>query len=405
MFREKPALHRYPGSMAKRTHTLATHIVDNYDGDAAAIWRDVHDPKELFDRLPRAPRIRRGEGEDLPRGPRQATRRRATGLGAVRGTVRRLEPTLGRRHRLARERSQRVRAWKQEQKTKGKSKAECAGSLAANAIRGGGARGSHGAVVGIRLVRPRRVEARGQLRHLPRRRTRLDHVFGERPSRGRRHGRPPATVATTDAVVRRRACRRGTRAPRCRGCRDRLGAGALTPVSSGSTASWRTPGSEHDISPRSAGASSTIERRNGVSGVTSTGDTPPSAHAKPSMATAPAAPHPSSSGGRVVDAARRDERAQDHEVLAPARSGVAARYALASSAPSLSATSVSAPTGGAVIRDDLRGGAHARGRGARGACRRACTAAARRRRCHGTRSATAEERRARTDRHGRPTWC
>src|SRR5712692_10603521 len=39
VFRQKPALHRYPASMGKRTHALATHIVEKYDGDAAAIWR------------------------------------------------------------------------------------------------------------------------------------------------------------------------------------------------------------------------------------------------------------------------------------------------------------------------------------------------------------------------------
>jgi uncharacterized HhH-GPD family protein len=60
VFRRKPALHRYPASMAKRTHALATHIVDQYDGDAAAIWRDVQDAKELFDRLRALP----GYGEE-----------------------------------------------------------------------------------------------------------------------------------------------------------------------------------------------------------------------------------------------------------------------------------------------------------------------------------------------------
>src|SRR4051812_49514621 len=43
IFREKPALHRYPGSMAKRTHALATHIVEEYGGDAAAIWTTAPD--------------------------------------------------------------------------------------------------------------------------------------------------------------------------------------------------------------------------------------------------------------------------------------------------------------------------------------------------------------------------
>jgi uncharacterized HhH-GPD family protein len=46
-FREKPALHRYPGSMAKRVHDLAVHIRDRYDGDAARVWTDAADSKEL----------------------------------------------------------------------------------------------------------------------------------------------------------------------------------------------------------------------------------------------------------------------------------------------------------------------------------------------------------------------
>jgi uncharacterized HhH-GPD family protein len=51
VFRGPPALHRYPGSMAKRVQALAALIVERYDGDAAAVWRDVADGRELFDRL------------------------------------------------------------------------------------------------------------------------------------------------------------------------------------------------------------------------------------------------------------------------------------------------------------------------------------------------------------------
>jgi uncharacterized HhH-GPD family protein len=51
VFRGPPALHRYPGSMAKRVQALAAQIVERYDGDAAAVWRDVPDGRELFVRL------------------------------------------------------------------------------------------------------------------------------------------------------------------------------------------------------------------------------------------------------------------------------------------------------------------------------------------------------------------
>ncbi|MGZ4754182.1 MAG: HhH-GPD-type base excision DNA repair protein [Acidimicrobiia bacterium] len=50
-FRDKPALHRYPGSMAKRTQALCQVITDTYDGDAAKIWLRVRDPEVLFERL------------------------------------------------------------------------------------------------------------------------------------------------------------------------------------------------------------------------------------------------------------------------------------------------------------------------------------------------------------------
>jgi uncharacterized HhH-GPD family protein len=49
---EKPAVHRFPGSMAKRIQTLAQIIVDRYDGDAAGLWT-AGDPDgpELLRRL------------------------------------------------------------------------------------------------------------------------------------------------------------------------------------------------------------------------------------------------------------------------------------------------------------------------------------------------------------------
>jgi uncharacterized HhH-GPD family protein len=47
VFREKPALHRYPGAMAQRVGELAAHIRDRYDGDAARVWSDAADAGEL----------------------------------------------------------------------------------------------------------------------------------------------------------------------------------------------------------------------------------------------------------------------------------------------------------------------------------------------------------------------
>ncbi len=47
VFRQIPAVHRYPGSMAKRVHDLAVHIRDDYDSDAARVWTDAADAGEL----------------------------------------------------------------------------------------------------------------------------------------------------------------------------------------------------------------------------------------------------------------------------------------------------------------------------------------------------------------------
>lgn len=53
---EKPAIHRFPGSMAKRIQMLAQIIVDRYDGDAAALWTAGEpDGKELLKRLKALP--------------------------------------------------------------------------------------------------------------------------------------------------------------------------------------------------------------------------------------------------------------------------------------------------------------------------------------------------------------
>lgn len=55
VFKTKPALHRFPGSMAKRTHALAQVIVDEYGGDAAAIWTTATTGDELLERLQALP--------------------------------------------------------------------------------------------------------------------------------------------------------------------------------------------------------------------------------------------------------------------------------------------------------------------------------------------------------------
>ncbi|MFJ6832791.1 HhH-GPD-type base excision DNA repair protein [Streptomyces sp. NPDC091209] len=52
---EKPAVHRYPGSMGKRIHQLCHYLVEHYDGDAAAVWKDAATGEELLRRLKELP--------------------------------------------------------------------------------------------------------------------------------------------------------------------------------------------------------------------------------------------------------------------------------------------------------------------------------------------------------------
>jgi uncharacterized HhH-GPD family protein len=47
VFFEKPVIHRYPRSMAKRVQELAVHVRDRYDGDASRVWTDAASPDEL----------------------------------------------------------------------------------------------------------------------------------------------------------------------------------------------------------------------------------------------------------------------------------------------------------------------------------------------------------------------
>lgn len=47
-FREQPAIHRYPGNMSKRISALAATIENDYDGDAAQVWKRAKSPEELL---------------------------------------------------------------------------------------------------------------------------------------------------------------------------------------------------------------------------------------------------------------------------------------------------------------------------------------------------------------------
>jgi uncharacterized HhH-GPD family protein len=51
VFRERPAIHRFPGAMAKKIHALAAHVAVRYDGDAGRIWSEAESAEELDQRL------------------------------------------------------------------------------------------------------------------------------------------------------------------------------------------------------------------------------------------------------------------------------------------------------------------------------------------------------------------
>ncbi|HEX6447810.1 MAG TPA: HhH-GPD-type base excision DNA repair protein [Streptosporangiales bacterium] len=50
-----PAIHRFPGSMAKRVQQLCAYLVEHYDGDAAAVWASAGSGRELYKRLTELP--------------------------------------------------------------------------------------------------------------------------------------------------------------------------------------------------------------------------------------------------------------------------------------------------------------------------------------------------------------
>ena len=123
VFREKPALHRYPGSMGKRAHALCLHIVDEYDGDVAAIWTSAGSASELLRRLRALP----GFGDEKSRIFLAVLGKR---FGAAPDGWREVAAPFGDDTPRSvadidsPEALQQVRQWKKAQKAKGKSKAD-----------------------------------------------------------------------------------------------------------------------------------------------------------------------------------------------------------------------------------------------------------------------------------------
>jgi uncharacterized HhH-GPD family protein len=55
IFREKPAIHRFPGSMAGRVHELAATVAEEYGGDASRLWTEAADGADLRKRISALP--------------------------------------------------------------------------------------------------------------------------------------------------------------------------------------------------------------------------------------------------------------------------------------------------------------------------------------------------------------
>jgi uncharacterized HhH-GPD family protein len=118
---EKPAVHRYPGSMAKRVQQLSAFLVEHYDGDAAAIWRDAASGRELLTRLNELPGFGKQKAQIFlallgkQYGVRPEGWREAAGVYGEEGSHRSVADITG-PDSLAE-----VRAYKQEQKKAAKS--------------------------------------------------------------------------------------------------------------------------------------------------------------------------------------------------------------------------------------------------------------------------------------------
>ena len=89
IFREKPAIHRFPAKMAERVQQLAAHVRDDYGGDASRVWTDAPDTAALRANIAGLPGF--GEMKIKALGSVLAKR---YGVKAARGLVPK-HPTLG----------------------------------------------------------------------------------------------------------------------------------------------------------------------------------------------------------------------------------------------------------------------------------------------------------------------
>lgn len=120
-FVDKPALHRFPASMATRAFALCEHLVTHYNGEADALWRNVTDGGELFARIRALP----GFGDEKAKIFLALLAKRCgvrpsgweTHAGPFADATPRSVADIDGPESL-----ERVRSWKKQQKAKGKTK-------------------------------------------------------------------------------------------------------------------------------------------------------------------------------------------------------------------------------------------------------------------------------------------
>lgn len=121
IFREPPALHRFPAAMAKRVQDLGRILLERFDGDAASVWTGARDGKDLVTRIGALP----GFGEQKAKifaallgkqfGVQPSGWRQATGDYGKAGSLRSIADVVDADSRKA------VRAHKQQMKAAAKA--------------------------------------------------------------------------------------------------------------------------------------------------------------------------------------------------------------------------------------------------------------------------------------------
>ena len=99
-FREKPAIHRFPGSMAGRVRELAAVVAEDYGGDASRIWNEAADTADLKKRIGSLPGFGPMKVTGARLGAREAVRRRRRRSRSSRTTPASARSTRRRRCRL-----------------------------------------------------------------------------------------------------------------------------------------------------------------------------------------------------------------------------------------------------------------------------------------------------------------